>query len=98
MHGIGRFFNALAILIVIAQSPQLQGVGWELYAMVALGLAIIYILPKFTKVLPSSLVAIANMTALYLCAYANVSPIGDMGELPASFYPLIPCSLPSCYR
>ncbi|MGK7908675.1 MAG: SulP family inorganic anion transporter [Synechococcus sp.] len=79
------FVNALAILIFMAQLPQLQGVGWEVYAMVALGLAIIYMLPRFTKILPSPLVAIVVVTAIALLTGADVPTVGDMGELPTTF-------------
>ena len=79
------FVNALAILIFMAQLPQLQGVGWAVYAMVALGLAIIYILPRFTKVLPSPLVAIVVVTLVALLTGAEVPTVGDMGELPTTF-------------
>ena len=39
------FVNALAILIFMAQLPELIGVPWLTYVMVAAGLAIIYLLP-----------------------------------------------------
>lgn len=52
------FVNALAILIFMAQLPELIGVTWETYVMIAAGLAIIYLFPRFTKVIPSPLVCI----------------------------------------
>ncbi len=55
---ITGFVNALAILIFMAQLPQLTNVSWETYAMVAAGLAIIYSFPRLTKAVPSPLVAI----------------------------------------
>ena len=54
---ITGFVNALAILIFLAQLPELIGVGWQTYAMVAAGLAIIYLFPRLTKAVPSPLVA-----------------------------------------
>ncbi len=42
------FVNALAILIFMAQLPELIGVTWMTYAMVAAGLAIIYLFPRIT--------------------------------------------------
>ena len=56
------FVNALAILIFVAQLPQLINVTWVTYAMVAAGLAIIYLLPRLTRVVPSPLVAIVVLT------------------------------------
>src|SRR3546814_8198932 len=61
---ITGFVNALAILIFMAQLPQLTNVGWETYAMVAGGLAIIYLLPRLTKAVPSPLVAILILSAI----------------------------------
>src|SRR6056297_2587456 len=43
---ITGFVNALAILIFMAQMPELIGVPWLTYVLVALGLAIIYLLPR----------------------------------------------------
>ena len=57
------FVNALAILIFMAQLPQLMHVGWPTYAMVAAGLAIIYLFPMLTKIVPSALVSIIVLTA-----------------------------------
>ena len=54
------FVNALAILIFLAQLPQLMHVGWETYAMVGAGLAIIYLFPYVTKRVPSALVSIMS--------------------------------------
>jgi sulfate permease, SulP family len=59
---ITGFVNALAILIFMAQLPQLTGVTWQTYAMVAAGLAIIYLLPRMTTAVPSPLVAILVLT------------------------------------
>lgn len=39
------FVNALAILIFLAQLPELTNVTWPVYAMTALGLGIIYLFP-----------------------------------------------------
>ncbi len=79
---ITGFVNALAILIFMAQLPQLTNVEWEAYAMVAAGLAIIYLLPRLTKAVPSPLVAILVLTGLAIYSGAPVNTVGDMGELP----------------
>jgi SulP family sulfate permease len=78
------FVNALAILIFMAQLPQLTNVPSTVYVMVAVGLAIIYILPRFTKVVPSPLVAIVVLTAASLIGHIDVPTVGDMGELPST--------------
>ena len=79
---ITGFVNALAILIFMAQLPQLTGVGWETYAMVAGGLAIIYLFPKLTSAVPSPLVAILVLTAISVALGLPVNTVGDMGKLP----------------
>ncbi|MEI5688858.1 MULTISPECIES: SulP family inorganic anion transporter [Sphingomonas] len=81
---ITGFVNALAILIFVAQLPQLTHVGWETYAMVAAGLAIIYLFPRLTKAIPSPLVAIVILTIVSIFAGVHVNTVGDMGKLPSS--------------
>ncbi len=81
---ITGFVNALAILIFMAQLPELTGVPLMTYALVAGGLAIIYLLPYLTKAVPSPLIAIAVLTALVYYTGFDVRTVGDMGELPSS--------------
>ncbi|MGK2741418.1 SulP family inorganic anion transporter [Tepidicaulis sp. LMO-SS28] len=78
------FVNALAILIFMAQVPELINVPWLTYPMVAAGLAIIYLLPRLTKAVPSPLVCILVLTAVSLYFGFDLRTVGDMGELPAS--------------
>ncbi|SOU10184.1 SulP family inorganic anion transporter [Xanthomonas arboricola] len=81
---ITGFVNALAILIFLAQLPELVGMPWPVHAVCAAGLAIIYLLPRFTMAIPSPLVAIVVLTAV--CAYwhIDIRNVGDMGRLPDS--------------
>jgi SulP family sulfate permease len=79
---ITGFVNALAILIFMAQLPQLTNVGWQTYAMVAGGLAIIYLLPRLTKAVPSPLIAILILSAISIGFDLPVNTVGDMGKLP----------------
>jgi SulP family sulfate permease len=78
------FVNALAILIFMAQLPELdpRNVPMLTYALVAGGLAIIYLFPRLTKAVPSPLVTIVVLTALTLSLGLDVRTVGDMGELP----------------
>lgn len=78
------FVNALAILIFQAQLPELHGVSWKVYPMVAAGLAIIYLLPRVTTVVPSPLVSIVVLTAVSIGLGLDIRTVGDMGELPSS--------------
>ena len=79
---ITGFVNALAILIFMAQLPQLIDVTWQAYAMVAGGLAIIYLLPLLTKAVPSPLIAILILSAISIGFGLPVNTVGDMGKLP----------------
>lgn len=81
---ITGFVNALAILIFIAQLPELTGVPMLTYVLVAAGLAVIYILPRLTKAIPSPLVAIIILTTVVYYMGMDVRTVGDMGELPSS--------------
>ncbi|MBH0228664.1 SulP family inorganic anion transporter [Halobacillus yeomjeoni] len=78
------FVNALAILIFTSQLPHFVGAGWMMYAMVAGSLAIIYILPRFTKAVPSPLVAIIIMTIVVITTGTDMKTVGDMGELSST--------------
>ncbi|WKL55894.1 SulP family inorganic anion transporter [Asticcacaulis sp. ZE23SCel15] len=79
------FVNALAILIFMAQLPELTGVNWQTYALVAAGLGIIYGFPYITKAVPSPLVAILTLTGVVVWAGIDVRTVGDMGQMPTAF-------------
>lgn len=94
------FVNALAILIFMAQLPELTDVGWSVYALVGLGLAVIYLFPYVPYVgrsLPAPLVCILLVTLLVALFGWEVKSVGDMGELPDTLpvflIPNIPFSL-----
>jgi SulP family sulfate permease len=78
------FVNALAILIFLAQLPQLTNVGWETFAMVGAGLAMIYLIPFVTKRVPSALISIVILTAFAMVSGIELRAVGDMGDLPSS--------------
>ncbi|MFD1017699.1 SulP family inorganic anion transporter [Thalassobacillus hwangdonensis] len=78
------FVNALGILIFMSQLPHFVGEGWQMYAMVAASLAIIYIFPRFTKAVPAPLVAIIVMTIIAVTTGVSVRTVGDMGELTST--------------
>ncbi|MDR9439470.1 MAG: SulP family inorganic anion transporter [Halomonas sp.] len=94
------FVNALAILIFMAQLPELTGVTWHVYAMTLVGLAIIYgfpLVPVIGKTIPSPLVCIVVLTAVYMLTGMEIRSVGDMGELPDSLpvflWPEVPLNL-----
>ena len=78
------FVNALAILIFMAQLPELINVPWLTYVMLAGGLAIIYLLPLITKMVPSPLICIIGLTAISMFMGLDIRTVGDMGELPST--------------
>ncbi len=81
---ITGFVNALAILIFMAQLPELTNVSWQVYALTAAGLAIIYLFPYVTKAIPSPLVTIVVLTVISIYLGLDVRTVGDMGKLPDS--------------
>ncbi len=91
------FVNALAILIFMAQLGEFRGAGLVVYAMVAAGLGIIYLLPRVTKAIPSPLVAIGVLTAVSMIWKLDVRTVGDLGELPSTlpffFFPDVPLNI-----
>jgi len=94
------FVNALAILIFMAQLPELTNVTWHVYAMTAGGLAIIYLfplIPVIGKILPSPLICIVVLTGLAMYLNMDIRTVGDMGELPDTLpiflWPDVPLNL-----
>ncbi len=88
------FVNALAILIFVAQVPELLGVPWLVYPLTAVSLLIIFGLPRLTTAVPAPLVAIVVMTILTVVAKITVPTVGDKGELPDSLPTLALPNLP----
>ncbi|KFE36860.1 SulP family inorganic anion transporter [Thioclava atlantica] len=94
------FVNALAILIFLAQWPELDParVPPVTYALVAGGLAIIYLLPRVFRAIPSPLIAILVLSAITLGLGLNdVHTVADMGalpdQLPSLLIPAVPFNL-----
>lgn len=94
------FVNALAILIFMAQLPELTHVSWHVYAMTLMGLGIIYLfpyLPMIGKSIPSPLVCIVVLTAIAMMLKLDIRTVGDMGELPNTLpvflWPDVPLTL-----
>ncbi|RUO69807.1 SulP family inorganic anion transporter [Pseudidiomarina sediminum] len=94
------FVNALAILIFMAQLPELTNVTWHVYAMTAVGLGIIYLfpyVPKLGKLIPSPLVCIVSLTIVAIVWNIDIRTVGDMGELPDTLpvflWPNVPLNL-----
>ncbi|MFJ6327808.1 MULTISPECIES: SulP family inorganic anion transporter [unclassified Rhizobium] len=82
------FVNSLAILIFVAQLPQLIGVPEVTYLLIAIGLAVIYLFPYVTKTIPSPLVAIVVVTCVVLGFGIHVETVADLGEMPKALPPL----------
>ena len=76
------FVNALAILIFSAQIPQMLHVTWHTYALIALGLAIVYLLPRLVTAIPSPLICIVVLTGISLAVPMPIHVVADLGALP----------------
>lgn len=76
------FVNALAILIFSAQVPQVIGGGWITYAVLAAGLALIYLMPRITTAIPSPLICIVVVTGASIWLDLPVKTVADLGRLP----------------
>ena len=88
------FVNALAILIFMSQVPELIGVPWTVYPLTVLGLAIVFLFPRLTTVVPAPLVAIVVITVIVVPMGMKVPSVADKGRLPDSlpslFLPDVP--------
>lgn len=81
------FVDALAILIFSSQLGNFEGEGWQMFALVALGIAIIYFFPYVTTAVPSTLAAVVVVTAIAITMHVDVRTIGDMGTITATLPP-----------
>ena len=91
------FVNALAILIFMAQVPHFLGISTATYVFVAVTLLIVYILPRFIKVIPAPLIAIVALTVLAIFGNFELGTVGDLGiitqSLPSFLIPDVPFNL-----
>ncbi len=78
------FVNSLAILIFVAQVPEMHDVPWPVYPLLAGGLALMVFFPKVTRVIPAPLVSIVILTVITVAAGIAVPTVGDKGELPSA--------------
>ena len=78
------FVNSLAILVFLAQMPELIGANWQTFALVGAALVIIYGFPRLTKAVPAPLVAIVAVNAFVMMTGLDVRTVGDMGQMPTS--------------
>ena len=88
------FVNALGVLIFTAQVPHVLNVPWLAYVLFALTLAIIFVVPRFTKVVPSPLIAIVVVTAIVIIAHLVVPNVSDEGPLTGTLPGVTPLRVP----
>ncbi|MFN7471003.1 MAG: SulP family inorganic anion transporter [Roseiflexaceae bacterium] len=86
VHG---FVNALAILIFVAQLPEVVGQSWQVWGLLALGLALIYLLPRVITAVPAPLISIVVLTTITIGLGLDVGTVGDKGVLPTSLPSLV---------
>ncbi|WP_158962638.1 SulP family inorganic anion transporter [Myroides fluvii] len=100
------FLNGLAVIIFMAQVAQFKTstaddapwlTGNVLYLMLGLTIltiGIVWLLPKFTKKIPASLVAIVTLTLLVFFFQIDTKKVIDIatvsGSLPSFHFPLVP--------
>ncbi|HLU21066.1 MAG TPA: SulP family inorganic anion transporter [Bacillaceae bacterium] len=88
------FVNSLAILIFMAQVPHFLGISTATYIFVAITLIIVYVLPRFIKVIPAPLIAIIVLSVVAIYSNVDLRTIGDLGaisrSLPEFFIPNVP--------
>ncbi|HCL59977.1 MAG TPA: sodium-independent anion transporter [Acinetobacter sp.] len=94
------FLNALAILIFVAQIPEINRMDSTGYLFILVGLIIIYLfpyIPKIGKAIPSPLICIVVLSALALLLGADMRTVSDLGQfpdtLPVFLLPEIPLNL-----
>ncbi|MFD5659561.1 SulP family inorganic anion transporter [Streptomyces hirsutus] len=78
------FVNSLALLVFMAQVPEMRDVPWPVYPMIVAGLALMVFFPKVTTVIPAPLVSVVILTVITVAAGIAVPTVGDRGELPSS--------------
>ncbi|WP_407303311.1 SulP family inorganic anion transporter [Acinetobacter sp.] len=79
------FLNALAILIFVAQLPELSRMDSLGYLFVGLGLAVVYLspyIPRIGKLIPSPLICIVLLSLLALFSGGDMRTVSDLGHLP----------------
>lgn len=103
------FVNGLAIVIFLAQFGhfKLDGVWMDsqqlaiMGGLIALTMAIIYLLPRVTTLIPSALAAILLVSGLVALLGLETKTVGDMGSiaggLPAFHVPQVPLTLETLY-
>ncbi len=101
------FVNGLAIVIFLSQLTEFKVMGddgsltWMsgkplaiMLALVAATMAIIHFLPKFTKAVPASLVAILGVSGFAMLIGLSTKTVGDIasisGGLPQFHFPMVP--------
>jgi len=83
------FVNALAIVIFMAQIPELIDVPFVVYPLVAAGLAILVFFPKLTGAVPAPLVVVVALTVVVVVFGIDIPNVGDQGDLPNSLPSLL---------
>ncbi|MEU3949806.1 SulP family inorganic anion transporter [Streptomyces sp. NPDC029526] len=78
------FVNSLAVLIFMAQVPEMRNVPWAVYPLIIGGLVLMVLFPRVTRVIPAPLVSIVVLTVITVGAAIAVPTVGDKGELPSS--------------
>lgn len=91
------FVNALAVLIFISQVQQLGHVNKMTLLIVGATIAMMYVIPRFSRVMPPALIIIVVMTLLALLPQLSLQKVGDLGDMTGAIgllhLPAIPFTL-----
>ncbi len=87
--------NGLAIMAVIAQFYTFKSEEFIYYILVIITFLIVFFLPKFSKSIPSSFVALIVVTPIVLFFDIDTKTIGDLADVSVSALPTI--SIPKLY-
>ncbi|HTN56510.1 MAG TPA: SulP family inorganic anion transporter, partial [Microbacterium sp.] len=88
------FVNALGILIFVTQVPHVLGGTLPVWGLFVLTIAIVLILPRFTKAVPSPLVAIVVVTAVVIVAQLQVPDVAGEGPIDGGLPGFTPLTVP----
>ncbi len=75
------FVNGLAIVIATSQFKFFEGQGAMMYILVIITMLIMYLLPKYTKAIPSGLVAIISITLIAYFTKLDTILVGGLADL-----------------
>src|SRR5699024_4972001 len=78
------FVNSLFVVVFAAQVLHVIGLLCIVYQLLVLGIVVLVLMPKLTKVISAPLITIVIITGIAVFFALDVPTVGDQGELPSS--------------